>query len=442
MAEIDASPTKDFFISIITKDISLLDAVKDLVDNSVDGARSVRKDGDFKGLAVQLNLSAKSFSISDNCGGMAVSTAAEYAFRFGRAPGAPNVEGSIGQFGVGMKRALFKMGRKFEVSSVSSESSFKLTVDVDAWKRLKDKDGNEVWKLAFDEVHEGQVNAPADCGTVIRVEDLHSVISSEFESSIFLKSLIKGIQDAHASSMDAGLDIKVNAFSLSHRAATLLQSDELVPFRTEYIYPADQSRGQSSPVRLSLYAGISSSNIEDAGWSIICNGRQIVTGDKSPTTGWSTVEEEFSTPKAHQQFARFRGYAVFESDDASSLPWNTSKSGVDTDSRVYQSARQEMTAALRQVINFLNALAGEKDSEDNFLQKVIDRAKPVEISKLQKSTLFKYPTKPIVYSPKTLRVQFDRSIEDIEFARDFFQVPSAKRAGEAAFDYFLERERD
>lgn len=442
MAEIDASPTKDFFISIITKDISLLDAVKDLVDNSVDGARSVRKDGDFKGLAVQLNLSAKSFSISDNCGGMAVSTAAEYAFRFGRAAGAPNVEGSIGQFGVGMKRALFKMGRKFEVSSVSSESSFKLTVDVDAWKRLKDKDGNEVWKLAFDEVHEGQVNAPADCGTVIRVEDLHSVISSEFESSIFLKSLIKGIQDAHASSMDAGLDIKVNAFSLSHRAATLLQSDELVPFRTEYIYPADQSRGQSSPVRLSLYAGISSSNIEDAGWSIICNGRQIVTGDKSPTTGWSTVEEEFSTPKAHQQFARFRGYAVFESDDASSLPWNTSKSGVDTDSRVYQSARQEMTAALRQVINFLNALAGEKDSEDNFLQKVIDRAKPVEISKLQKSTLFKYPTKPIVYSPKTLRVQFDRSIEDIEFARDFFQVPSAKRAGEAAFDYFLERERD
>jgi len=442
MAEIDASPTKDFFISIITKDISLLDAVKDLVDNSVDGARSVRKDGDFKGLAVQLNLSAESFSISDNCGGMAVSTAAEYAFRFGRAAGAPNVEGSIGQFGVGMKRALFKMGRKFEVSSVSSESSFKLTVDVDAWKRLKDKDGNEVWKLAFDEVHEGQVNAPADCGTVIRVEELHSVISSEFESSIFLKSLIKGIQDAHASSMDAGLDIKVNAFSLSHRAATLLQSDELVPFRTEYIYPADQSRGQSSPVRLSLYAGISSSNIEDAGWSIICNGRQIVTGDKSPTTGWSTVEEEFSTPKAHQQFARFRGYAVFESDDASSLPWNTSKSGVDTDSRVYQSARQEMTAALRQVINFLNALAGEKDSEDNFLQKVIDRAKPVEISKLQKSTLFKYPTKPIVYSPKTLRVQFDRSIEDIEFARDFFQVPSAKRAGEAAFDYFLERERD
>nr|WP_164082617.1 ATP-binding protein [Stenotrophomonas pavanii] len=442
MAEIDASPTKDFFISIITKDISLLDAVKDLVDNSVDGARSVRKNGDFKGLAVQLNLSSKSFSISDNCGGMAVSTAAEYAFRFGRAAGAPNVEGSIGQFGVGMKRALFKMGRKFEVSSVSSESSFKLTVDVDAWKRLKDKDGNEIWKLAFDEVNEGQANAPGDCGTVIRVEELHPVISSEFESSIFLKSLIKGIQDAHASSMDAGLDIKVNAFSLSHRAATLLQSDELVPFRTEFIYPADQSRGQSSPVRLSLYAGISSSNIEDAGWSIICNGRQIVTGDKSPTTGWSTVEEEYSTPKAHQQFARFRGYAVFESDDASSLPWNTSKSGVDADSRVYQSARQEMTAALRQVINFLNALAGEKDSEDNFLQKVIDRAKPVEISKLQKSTLFRYPTKPVVYSPKTLRIQFDRSIEDIDFARDFFQVPSAKKAGEAAFDYFLERERD
>lgn len=442
MAEIDASPTKEFFISIITKDISLLDAVKDLVDNSVDGARSLRRNGDFDGLNVQVDVSKDSFSIRDNCGGMSVSTAAEYAFRFGRAAGAPSVDGSIGQFGVGMKRALFKMGRKFVVESTAPSSSFKLTVDVDAWKRLVDQDGKDVWKMAFDEANEGQVNAPERLGTSILVEDLHPGIAAEFSSQNFVNALIRGLQDAHARSMDAGLDIKVNNYALRHRAATLLLSDDIVPFKSEVTYPKDEARGQFAAVKLSLYAGVADSNIDEAGWYIICNGRQIVTADKSVTTGWSTLESEYSTPKAHQQFARFRGYAVFESDDASSLPWNTSKSGVDTDSRVYQSARQEMTAALRQVIDFLNALANEKDSEDQFLQQAIDKARPVELSKLPKSSAFAYPVRPTVYAPKTLKVQFDKSIEDINFAREFFHVGSAKKAGEAAFDYFLERERD
>ena len=442
MQEIDASPTKEFFISIITKDISLLDAVKDLVDNSVDGARSLRKDGNYAGLSVKVEISPQFFSIHDNCGGMSVKTASEYAFRFGRAPGAPNVEGSIGQFGVGMKRSLFKMGKRFTVSSIAEDSRFELTVNVDEWKRLVDDDGKDIWKMSFDSAIEGQQNPVADRGTSILVEELHAGISSEFASQSFVQALIKGLQDAHARSMDNGLDIKVNNYELRHRAATLLLSDAIVPFKAEFNFPADENRGQRAPVRLSLYAGVSDSDLSDAGWYIICNGRQIVTADKSATTGWSSVESEYSTPKAHQQFARFRGYAVFESDDASSLPWNTSKSGVDTDSRVYQAARQEMSAALRQVIDFLNALANEKDSDSSFLQEAIDKSTHVEISKLPASRSFKFPSRPAVYAPKTLRVQFDRTIEDVDFARQFFSVASAKRAGEAAFDYFLDRERE
>jgi len=34
---IDASPTKDFFVSMLTRDISLDDAILDLLDNCVDG---------------------------------------------------------------------------------------------------------------------------------------------------------------------------------------------------------------------------------------------------------------------------------------------------------------------------------------------------------------------------------------------------------------------
>ena len=35
----DASPTKEFFVNMITRDISLQDCILDLLDNSVDGAR-------------------------------------------------------------------------------------------------------------------------------------------------------------------------------------------------------------------------------------------------------------------------------------------------------------------------------------------------------------------------------------------------------------------
>lgn len=63
---INASPTKEYFISIITKDISLLDAIKDLVDNCVDGARSLRDDSNYQGLFVHIEVKSSSFSIMDN----------------------------------------------------------------------------------------------------------------------------------------------------------------------------------------------------------------------------------------------------------------------------------------------------------------------------------------------------------------------------------------
>ncbi|MGH9433064.1 MAG: hypothetical protein ACRD3T_16150, partial [Terriglobia bacterium] len=46
-ALINASPTKEFFISMLTRDIPLTRAIIDLVDNSVDGARRLRPTGDY-----------------------------------------------------------------------------------------------------------------------------------------------------------------------------------------------------------------------------------------------------------------------------------------------------------------------------------------------------------------------------------------------------------
>ncbi len=443
---INASPTKEFFISIITKDISLLDAIKDLVDNCVDGARSLRGDGSYEGLFAHIEVKPSSFLIVDNCGGISVDTATNYAFRFGRAKGAPSIDGSIGQFGVGMKRALFKMGKKFEVNSVAKDSRFVLKVDVDQWTALMDEQGHERWELEFSEASEGESNAADTLGTTLEVTELYPSVAAEFGTTFFVQQLVASLQQAHAHSLDRGLDIKVNNFELRHRVATLLQSDAIKPIKLEKTYTVDDD-GSRSIVKLTIYAGISDSSLKEAGWYIICNGRQVLGADKTPVTGWETKLEGSqgqATPGAHGQFSRFRGYAVFESDNAKALPWNTSKSSVDAESKVYQAARMEMANALRQVIDFLNDLDAERDSESTFLKDHVEEASPVPLSSVAVSARFTVPSRAATTSrkPTTVRVQFTRSVEDVEFAKNYFEVSSATKAGESVFEYFLERERE
>src|SRR5262245_41894378 len=106
---IEAEPTKDLFIYILTKDIPLTRAILDLVDNCVDGARRLRNGGDYTRLQIRIEAKPDVFKIVDNCGGIPVDIARRYAFRFGRPAEMPATPRSVGQFGVGMKRALFKL---------------------------------------------------------------------------------------------------------------------------------------------------------------------------------------------------------------------------------------------------------------------------------------------------------------------------------------------
>src|SRR4051812_25735665 len=99
---------------MLTRDIELLPAIIDLVDNSVDGARATTP-GDLSSHRIDIVADADIFRISDDCGGIDIDVARDYAFRFGRPEGHTGTDHSVGQFGVGMKRALFKLGSVFSV---------------------------------------------------------------------------------------------------------------------------------------------------------------------------------------------------------------------------------------------------------------------------------------------------------------------------------------
>ena len=95
---IQTFPTTDFFITMLIRDVTLKDAIGDLVDNAVDGARGISANGDYNGLEISIEANKDVFRIKDNCGGIEVKTAREYAFRIGRPDGFSGIKGSIGQF--------------------------------------------------------------------------------------------------------------------------------------------------------------------------------------------------------------------------------------------------------------------------------------------------------------------------------------------------------
>ena len=133
---VHGEPAKNFFVNMLTRDIELRDAILDLLDNCVDGAHRViagRKKSeqnfeDLNGFWAKIKMSSSKFTIEDNCGGIPWNIADEYAFRMGKPEEFAKPEGTIGMVGIGMKRAIFKLGRECFVHSHHLLDSFMVTI--------------------------------------------------------------------------------------------------------------------------------------------------------------------------------------------------------------------------------------------------------------------------------------------------------------------------
>ncbi|MEO8218994.1 MAG: ATP-binding protein [Acidobacteriota bacterium] len=118
----DATPSKSFFIDMLTRDISVADAILDLVDNAVDKAVELEEldvtallyghqATSIAGRRIDISLSPDEFRIEDTCGGIALEEAEETVFRFGN-PEERGADFGLSVYGIGMKRAFFKHPRK------------------------------------------------------------------------------------------------------------------------------------------------------------------------------------------------------------------------------------------------------------------------------------------------------------------------------------------
>lgn len=338
--KVDANPTKEFFISMLTRDIALDRAILDLIDNSVDAAIA---SGSFHGKCIDITMNSSLFEISDNCGGFDLETAQKYAFRFGRDPKEHRVTpNSVGQFGVGMKRTLFKLGKNFTVRSVFDTGAFELTVDVNEWLQ---NDSHE-WEFSLNEITK-DIQTPN--GTYIEVTSLKSSVSEQFEDNEFLRNFKKEVAEAHFKSINKGLSIKINGQLTSDFDINVRSSDDLGTVVLKEIF---------DEVKVTVRAGVDEQNIALGGWYIVCNGRLVESAEQTKKTLWGTT----TIPKYHDRFAFFRGVVEFESEDSSKLPWTTTKTGVDTDHPVYRFANKLMSESITPIISFLTK---EKQNVNN-----------------------------------------------------------------------------
>lgn len=354
-----ANPTKRFFVSTITRDISLEDCILDLVDNSVDGAW--RREGsrpmglvegaDLSKYRIDITATADSFRIEDNCGGMSLDDAVNHAFSFGRREDEEQNDYSIGVYGIGMKRAVFKLGTEIRIRSSFTgkdgvRQAFAVPINVAEWLR------NDVPPWDFD--IDADEALPQD-GVQINVDVLTPAASTSFSSPAFIQGLRRVIARDYSLHINRGLVISVNDSPVPGWQIELLQSAELAPMRRSYV---DGANGEE--VAVEILAGMAAAPPDSSdpdfdddgekryGWYVICNGRIVLAADKTSISGWGTDE----WPQWHRQYSGFIGLILFTSADAGALPLTTTKRSVDVSSEVYRRARPFMREVTKQWISY------------------------------------------------------------------------------------------
>jgi len=432
------NPSKTFFISMLTRDISLADCILDLLDNSVDGiGRSLMRRGatpapenKFEGYQVSIHFDGAEFVISDNCGGIPIEIARTYAFRFGKPDDAIHeIPHSIGLYGIGMKRAMFKMGREIEVTSSTGTESFRMKVNVDAW-RAKDEDD---WTFPLDQIKTQQTDVPL--GTAVKVTSLYDGIRDEFGNPAFKNSLIRSAQRDYSFILQHGLGLSMAGMSVKGILPQFRESEEISP---------QETTRDIDGVHIEIIAGLSAPPPEDDsaeaklldadayGWYVVCNDRVVVTADKTSLTGWGVG----TVPSWHPQYFGFLGVVRFESDDPSKLPWTTTKRAVDQNSGVFRAALLMMGDATKTFTEYTN----KRKSELERARAAENAAISVPVTTVRRSSIMKLPK--VAYT-QMRRICYDKpesEVKTVARALGLRGTFSAKEVGIKTFDYYKERE--
>lgn len=357
---INASPAKKFFVEMLTRDIELTDAILDLVDNCLDGAmrqasNTTQSSKKYKGYYARLTMNKDHFIIEDNCGGIPENIALNKAFRLGNTNyGQSKNLPTIGVYGIGMKRAMFKMGAHSIVSTKTDIDEYKVEITPE-WL-VDDND----WELKLETGHTG-LEFP---GTKIIVSQLREGVARLLQDEIVFQSNLMNVISHHfAIVINKGFKIYLNDKEIQPSLTNLMFDEQAFSNDkgiTPYVY-INEKNGVQVELAVGFYRDLttdeedesfleSRNSSEKAGWTIICNDRVVVYADKTRLTGWG----EATVPSYHTQFIGIAGVVKFTSNDAALLPVTTTKRGIDGNNELFLAVKDHMREGLKTFTSFTN----------------------------------------------------------------------------------------
>ena len=363
----NAQPSKRFFVDMLVRDIELADALLDLLDNCVDGIlRNTDPDpADPEPYApywANFVIGPDHFQLDDNCGGIPIDLARKKAFAIGKPDPitGEDAKATVGMYGIGMKRAIFKLGRNAAVRSWSDEP-FEVTINA-AW--LASDEWTALPLATMDEDHFTHK------GTKVSVNELNDQVKAEFGNPNFVQIFSRRVSSVYALIIEKGFSISIRRevseplpLPIKGKPFLLLSApdpkSESVPI-APVVY-----KGRLLGVDIELYAGMyrripdreeqdsdenTKNRSDEAGWTVACNDRVVIDKDRSWVTGWG----ESAVPNFHNQFIAITGLVLLTSDNPGLLPLTTTKRGVDHGTAIYSLVKDMMREATKKLTDFTN----------------------------------------------------------------------------------------
>lgn len=449
-AKASAYPRKEFFLEMFTRDISLEDCILDLIDNSIDSlirtrnidisvnllTPSATNNGhDKDGLPlIEVSFSEKMFKIVDKCGGISRKAALKEVFNFGHSK--DGVTGQLGAYGIGLKRAIFKIGNDFEMVSRTTEDGFKAEIIVSDWSK-KDTDISD-WTIPIEYV-DGVVSRKS-AGTSITIRDLRPEVEMRLREGSFEGMLYNRIAQTYSLFLERYVRVRLNNKEVEPQKIPIGASAQVSPAMEEF-----EENAPEGTVRVYIIAGLAARDInqewplEPSGWYVLCNGRVVVSANKTDLTGWG-----LGLPSFHYKYRGFVGLAFFQSINPLLLPWTTTKRGLNKESPVYQRARNKMITLARPVITFLNNMYPSEAPEERRERQIAQSTKPADVREIltKPATSFTLNISQKRPPKTTVRVQFNAEIDDVERIKKCIRRNnwSASKVGEYTFQHFLKKE--
>lgn len=452
-------PAKRFFVEMLTRDIELADAILDLIDNCLDGAmRKLNGDNSgskpYAGFEVNISFDQEHFKIADNCGGIPRQVALDSAFRMGRHDSERDKDlPTVGVYGIGMKRAIFKMGEDATVFCNTDNGSYKVEISKD-WM-LDDN----LWDIPL---HDLDVTRDS-FGTEIEIRQLRDGIKLQFANRDFVDNLYQVVSTHFSYIISKGLSIKMNGeriepnISITRYAKDFSnKTDSIAP----YIYK-NHIDGVDVEVAIGFYRSLATEEEEQeeqegksvstsAGITIICNDRVVLHNDKTHITGWG----EASVPRYHTQFIAISGVVIFQSNTPAKLPLKTTKRGVDSSTQIYSVVKDKVREGIKTFTDFTNKWKKSSKGELSKYFKIEEtesapsivlsqKVKDNEWSKVRRDGGLVF--KPRLPTPQetdpTERVVFTKKKSEVQAVSEYLfdEVRPATIVGEFCFDQILKK---